>query len=134
MDFLLLIEKNEDLLYKIALGIVLSYSAFGWLTLTGIKLNYGRLSNSFMNVYLNPKFAWFLFEIPNLLWAAYFIFYKQQTLSYGFVLFIIHYINRDLIYPLSLKTTTKVPFEIALNAFIFTLGNGFLQGSINLAN
>jgi len=50
------------------------------------------------------------------------------------LLFIIHYINRDLIYPLSLKTTTKVPFEIAINAFIFTLGNGFLQGSINERN
>jgi len=50
------------------------------------------------------------------------------------MLFIIHYINRDLIYPLSLKTTTKVPFEIAINAFIFTLGNGFLQGSVNEKN
>jgi hypothetical protein len=61
MDLLLWIEKNEEFLYKIALGIVLSYSVFGWLTLTGIKLNYGRLSNSLMNCYLNPKFAWFLF-------------------------------------------------------------------------
>jgi hypothetical protein len=61
MNPLLWIEANEDFMYKIALGIVLSYSAFGWLTLTGIKLNYGRLSNSLMNCYLNPKFAWFLF-------------------------------------------------------------------------
>jgi hypothetical protein len=84
-----------------------------------------------MNLYLNPKFAWFLFEIPNLLWATYFILYKGHPLSFGFLLFIIHYINRDIIYPLSLKTTTKVPFEIALNAFIFTFANGFLQGTAN---
>ena len=109
-EFLSLIEANDDLLYKVCFAIVIAYTAFGWLTLTGIKLNYGRLSNSLMNFYLNPKFAWFFFEIPNLLWAAYFILYKGQPVSFGFLLFIIHYINRDLIYPLSLKTTTKVPF------------------------
>ena len=114
--------------------VVLSYSVFGWLTLTGIKLNYGRLANSFVNVYLNPKLAWFLFEIPNLLWAAYFLFYKNEPLSFGFALFIIHYLNRDILYPLTLKTTTKVPLEIVLNAFIFTLANGFLQGNANLTN
>lgn len=59
--FLSLIEANEDLLYKVCFAIVIAYTAFGWLTLTGIKLNYGRLSNSLMNFYLNPKFAWFFF-------------------------------------------------------------------------
>jgi len=61
MNPLLLIEENEELLYKIALGIVIAYSVFGWFTLTGIKLNYGRLSNSMINIYINPKFAWFIF-------------------------------------------------------------------------
>ncbi len=61
MDLLKLIEANEETLYMIALGIVISYSALGWLILTGIKINYGRLNNSLMKIYLNPKFAWFLF-------------------------------------------------------------------------
>lgn len=61
MNPLLVIEENEELLYKIAFGIVIAYSVFGWFTLTGIKLNYGRLSNSMINFYINPKFAWFIF-------------------------------------------------------------------------
>lgn len=90
--------------------IVISYALFGWLTLTGIKINYGRLSNSFVKIYINPKIAWFIFEVPNLLWACYFLFIKLTPLSFGYLLFILHYINRDIIYPLSLKTTTSVPF------------------------
>jgi len=96
-------------LYQVSLFIVLAYTALGWLTMFGIKLNYGRLQNSFMKIYIPPKLAWFIFEVPNLLWAVYFIFVEGHPLTYGYALFILHYINRDILYPLSLKTTTKVP-------------------------
>ena len=118
-------------MYEICLAIVLIYSALGWLVLTGIKLNYGRLSNSMAKIYMNPKIGWFLFEIPNLLWALYFIFYLGNSINLPYILFIIHYINRDIIYPLNLKSNTKVPLEIMLSAFSFTFGNGYLQGIAN---
>lgn len=118
-------------MYNLCLAIVLGYSALGWLVLTGIKLNYGRLSNSIAKVYLSPKIGWFLFEIPNLIWAAYFLLYLGNSLTLPYLLFIIHYINRDIIYPLRLKSTTKVPLEIMLSAFSFTFGNGYLQGIAN---
>ena len=50
----------------------------------------------------------------------------------GYGLFILHYINRDIIYPLRLKTTTPVPLEIIASAFSFTLANGYLQGCGNI--
>jgi 3-oxo-5-alpha-steroid 4-dehydrogenase 1 len=50
-----------------------------------------------------------------------------MPLSVGIVLFTVHYINRDIIYPCLLKTTTKVPLEIVLSAFTFTFANGYLQ-------
>ena len=118
-------------MYKLCLLIVLAYSAMGWLVLTGIKLNYGRLSNSIAKVYLSPKIGWFIFEIPNLIWVCYFLFYIGDSITLPYVLFIIHYINRDIIYPLRLKSTTKVPLEIMLSAFSFTFGNGYLQGIAN---
>jgi hypothetical protein len=77
--------------------------------LTGIKINYGRLSHSISSIHINPRFGWFFFEVPNLLWAFYFLFIKDSPLTLAYGLFIIHYVNRDIIYPLSLKTTTKVP-------------------------
>ena len=52
-------------------------------------------------------------------------------MSFGYALFILHYINRDIIYPLRLKTKTKVPLEIILTAFSFTFANGYLQGISN---
>lgn len=110
---------------------MLAYSALGWLVLTGIKINYGRLSSSFSSIYINPKLGWFVFEVPNLIWAFYFIFIQGDSLSLAYVLFIIHYINRDIIYPLSLKSATTVPLEIMLSAFSFTFANGYLQGIAN---
>lgn len=111
--------------------IVVGYSIVGWLVLTGIKINYGRLQSSLANIYFSPKFGWFFFEVPNLLWAAYFLFFLSNKLTLPYVLFILHYINRDIIYPWRLKSTTKVPLEILLSAFSFTFANGYLQGIAN---
>ena len=94
---------------NVCLLIVLTYTALGWLVLTGIKLNYGRLSSSISKIYLSPKIGWFIFEIPNLIWACYFLFYLGNSITLPYILFIIHYINRDIIYPLRLKSTTKLP-------------------------
>jgi len=54
-------EKMDVTMYDISLLIVLGYTAMGWLVLTGIKIGYGRLSNSFAKVYLSPQVGWFLF-------------------------------------------------------------------------
>lgn len=121
----------ELTLESLSLGTVLVYSGLGWLVLTGIKINYGRLSSCFSSIYVNPQLGWFFFEVPNLLWAGYFLLFRGDSLSLAYALFIIHYINRDIIYPLSLKSATTVPLEILLSAFSFTFANGYLQGIAN---
>lgn len=118
-------------LFEVCLAMVVGYSILGWLVLTGIKINYGRLSNSMAKIYFSPRIGWFVFEVPNLVWACYFLFYLQNPLTVPYFLFIAHYINRDIIYPLRLKSTTKVPLEILLSAFSFTFANGYLQGIAN---
>lgn len=94
---------------QICVLVVLFYSVAGWLVLTNIKINYGRLKYSLASIYIDPKLGWFLFEVPNLLWALYFLLFKGATLSLALSLFILHYINRDILYPLRLKSTTQVP-------------------------
>lgn len=118
-------------LYDICLAIVIGFSIFGWLVLAGIKLNYGRLSSSLAKIYFSPRIGWFIFEVPNLVWAAYFLLWRGDSLTLSYSLFIIHYLNRDIVYPLRLKSTTKVPLQILLSAFTFTFGNGYLQGIAN---
>ena len=98
-----------DTFYYICIAIVLFNMVFGWSVLLGTPIYYGRLSGSISKVLFNPKLAWFLFEVPNLIWVLYFFLFRDASVSLGLLLFVIHYINRDILYPLSLKTTTKVP-------------------------
>jgi hypothetical protein len=37
-----------------------------------IPFYYGRMLKSMSNIHLNPRLAWFLFEVPNLVWVLYF--------------------------------------------------------------
>ena len=104
-----LLAMMEGSLESICVWVVVGYSILGWLVLTSIKINYGRLSHSFLAIEVDPRFGWFFFEVPNLLWACYFIFVRGEGVTLPYLLFILHYINRDIIYPLSLKTTTQVP-------------------------
>jgi 3-oxo-5-alpha-steroid 4-dehydrogenase 1 len=96
-------------MYNIGVIIVIIFTIVGWLVPLGIKIGYGRLKNSLFKLQVQPKLAWFLFEVPNLIWALYFIVYCNDSISLGYGLFIIHYINRDIIYPLRMKTTNPVP-------------------------
>lgn len=118
-------------IYTISVIFVVGYSLFGWLIPLGIKINYGRLKDSLSKLDLPPKLSWFFMEIPNLLWVLYFIFIIGDSLSWGYCLFIIHYINRTIIYPLRLNTNTPLPLEIVLTAFSFTFANGYIQGISN---
>ena len=118
-------------IYTISVVFVIGYSIFGWLIPLGIKINYGRLKDSLSKLDLPPKFSWFFMEIPNLLWALYFLLVVGDALSWGYCLFIIHYINRTIIYPLRLNTNTYMPLEIVLAAFSFTFSNGYIQGISN---
>jgi len=116
-----------DIFYYICVVIILVNMAMGWTVLLGTPIYYGRLSRSFSKVQFDPKLAWFLFEVPNLLWALYFLVFKNASVSLGLLLFVVHYFNRDILYPLSLKTTTKVPLEIVISCIVFTFANGYLQ-------
>ena len=83
---------------------------------------------------IEPRLAWFLFESPNLLWAIYtYCFQSSQNdqplaayILFGF--FVVHYIQRDLVYPWLLSPRTKsVPAAVVMAALLFTSFNGYLQ-------
>ncbi len=81
---------------------------------------------------LNPKLAWFLFESPNLLWCIYGYVHRNREVFDGqhanavlFSLFIIHYLNRCVIYPLQMtKGSSTVNLAILSSAFLFCSING----------
>ena len=89
-------------------------------------------SSSSWGPLINPRLAWFLFESPNLCWSAYAYIHRNRAVfdnNYSnvilFSLFVIHYINRCLIYPMRMaKGSSKVNLSILSSAFLFCSING----------
>lgn len=94
-----------------------------------------------------PRIGWCLFEIPNLFWAA-LCYYQRTTQSSSIIsastgeavpplplantillgLFAGHYVNRAIVYPLTLNAHSKpLPLEIVLSANLYTTINGYMQ-------
>ncbi len=84
-------------------------------------------------ILLNNRLGWFLMEIPTLVLMPYFIFSGLNTINsviYCFLgLYIAHYFNRTIIFPLRLKfKPSKIPVHIVLSAAFFNLVNTFFLG------
>ncbi len=94
---------------------------------------YGRHTKTTWGPVINNKAGWILMELPAL--AVFIYFYlsgpvEQSGITwFFFTLWVLHYSNRVLIFPLRIKTKKKkMPLAIILFAFIFNLFNGFFNG------
>ena len=90
---------------------------------------------------LQARMSWFLFECPNLIWSWYYssTWYQHKssiesekyivsTNDILMVLFTLHYVNRDIIYPLRMNPDSqKVPLLVTVSAAVITTWNGYLQ-------
>lgn len=97
---------------------------------------YGRFSASGWGFFISNRVAWVTQEIPSLavptLWMTCFATSSQLSRLRGtnlalMCMFLVHYINRDLIFPLRLRGGKPTPFVVWLLAFIFCLYNGYMQ-------
>jgi 3-oxo-5-alpha-steroid 4-dehydrogenase 1 len=99
--------------------------------------NWGKTYRTLLGPTVPPRIAWCLFEIPNLFWAALCYCCRTDRRRIGFLptpnmillmLFVGHYINRAIVYPLTLNPHTKrLPLEIVLAAHLYTNINGYIQ-------
>ena len=96
------------------------------------KAPYGKHSTKKWGKSIDNKTGWILMEFPALITCplVYFAMIEEINLSGVFiVLWIIHYFNRTIIYPLRIKTKgKKIPIAIVSSAFFFNLVNGVLNG------
>lgn len=72
-------------------------------------------------------------ELPSLLIMSYFLFSGSQSFhSYVWILFvcwIIHYVNRTIVFPLRIKSTPKkIPLVIVCSALFFNFVNAGING------
>ena len=98
-----------------------------------IKAPYGRHTSQKWGITINNKIGWILMELPALLICPiYYIFYNSNlyTINTLFILlWVLHYFNRTIIYPLRIKTKGKrMPLIIAALALFFNVINGLING------
>ncbi len=104
-----------------------------FLILLRVTAPYGRHTTNTWGPTLANRWAWFLMEIPVLLFFSWFFFTGKadktlpEYVIYG--LFMLHYIRRVFIYPFQLKDNGKrMPWVIVIMAFLFNFINGFFNG------
>ncbi len=95
---------------------------------------YGRHINTKWGPTINNKFGWFLQEIPSLIFLSVFFFsgtgVKTTAAWFFWGIWVVHYINRSIIFPLRTRTTDKqIPVVIVASAIFFNFMNGFLNGT-----
>jgi 3-oxo-5-alpha-steroid 4-dehydrogenase 1 len=98
-----------------------------------VKQPYGRHTSKGFGPMINNKIAWAMMELPSPITFSLCFFYSGLQheapvwIIYG--CYMLHYVNRSIIYPLRLKTPGKqMPLLIALSAVFFNLMNGFVNG------
>jgi hypothetical protein len=94
---------------------------------------YGRHTTRKWGMMINNRLGWVIMESPALfVFVFFFLFGKlhHNLVPYIFFSFwVIHYINRTLIFPFRLRTRgKKMPVLIVALAFCFNLVNGFING------
>jgi 3-oxo-5-alpha-steroid 4-dehydrogenase 1 len=119
----------------------LNWISYAWIgialivhiTMFFIKAPFGRHTTEKWGLTINNKLGWFIMELPSLGIMIYFLITGTQSFtSYVWILFsvwIFHYLNRTIIYPLRIKSTPKkIPLAIVTSAIFFNLINAGLNG------
>tara|TARA_B100001059_G_C17777119_1_gene551954 strand:- start:285 stop:1025 length:741 start_codon:yes stop_codon:yes gene_type:complete len=97
------------------------------------KAPYGRHTTKKWGKTISNKTGWIIMELPALLICPLFYFTNTTNLpslnTFFVGLWIIHYINRTIIFPFRIKTKgKKMPLAIALSAIFFNTINGVING------
>lgn len=98
-----------------------------------ITAPYGRHTNSKWGPQIDNRLGWIIMEIASpTLFASLFLLGsnpKSSPMWIFFAVYMLHYLNRTLIFPLRTRTTgKKIPLMIVCSAILFNLVNGSTNG------
>jgi 3-oxo-5-alpha-steroid 4-dehydrogenase 1 len=124
-------SKNFFIQYLVWPWVLIGLMVF--LTLFFVSAPYGRHNRKGWGWQIDNRLGWIVMEIISPLVFAYFFLSGNQAKSLTMWIFaslwIGHYLNRSIIFPLRLQTNgKKMPLTIALMAVFFNSVNGFLNG------
>ena len=98
-----------------------------------ITAPYGKFISNKWGALINNRLGWIIMEAPPLLLFSFFFFWGNNSKNLVclaiYLLWMIHYINRDLIFPFRLRSNgKKMPAAIMSFGIIFNGFNAFFNG------
>jgi hypothetical protein len=98
-----------------------------------VRVPYGRHSRKGWGLMVNNRWGWFIMEFPALGLFVFYILYfgkfNNLLMITAAILWVAHYFNRVIIFPLRIHTKgKKMPALIIASAFFFNLVNGTING------
>lgn len=138
--------SEQKLLFWTSLGLLGGFQIVACVLSSGINAPYGRYNQAeekeksavarlVARCDIPAKVAWVLQECPTLIsaalcWPSAPQEVKQSTGNIAcFSCFVIHYINRTLIFPFRQKNSKPIPLPVMLMAMAFCSTNGWIQCS-----
>ena len=122
---------NFDTIYNMILIPWVTLGVIAFLSLFFITAPYGR-HNKKMGPMMSGKWGWFIQEIISPLTFAHFFIrgdsIKTPEMWVFFILWITHYFNRSIIFPLRQKNAKDTAVIVVLSAILFNIVNGFING------
>ena len=95
---------------------------------------YGRHATNKWGPMMGNKLGWIIQESPSMIFLSIFFFTgtgeKTKAVWFFWALWVLHYINRSIIFPLRTHTNNKqIPVLIVAAAIFFNFMNGFVNGT-----
>ena len=119
-------------LYNLILFPWLILAIISFLFLFKTDAPYGKFSNKKWGLLVNYKLGWFIQEIisPLFLFCFFILGTGEKNFMHWFLIsiWVIHYINRSIVFPLRINKSSKIPISVILSAIFFNIINGFTNG------
>jgi 3-oxo-5-alpha-steroid 4-dehydrogenase 1 len=127
---------NEgELHYLLCIAVILCGLCSFLLLVFVTNAPYGRYSASKgWGPLVPPKAAWVFMESPTLVLSAYSVYEARETAFTSslpnmilLAMFCVHYVNRALVFPLRMRSSSPMPVSVMFMAWAFCTMNGYLQ-------
>ena len=119
--------------FQIICYVWMAIAVVVFFTMFFVTAPFGRHTTEKWGPTIGNKTGWVIMELPSLLIMTWFLITGTNSLTtlawILFALWILHYFNRTVIYPIRIKPTEKkMPVVIVLSAVFFNLMNAGLNG------